>query len=443
MDLTGHHLIALVVIAEIIQLLIFWQIIRRRYQTPLRQLGRLSAQIAAGKKPGWSYINGPPWVARISRDLEMIGLRIEDLQLRQQEEDLNLNTLLANMVEGVMVVDQRHVIRLINEELLSLFDLKQSPLNRTVLEALREARVELIVRETILAGQPRRDEVILENTIQGLPRRHFEISSVPIRAKEGGIGGAVIVFHDITRIKHLEMVRTEFVSNVSHELRTPLAIFRGYLETLLDNRNLSPEELRRMLETLQRHSNRLNSLIEDLLVLTRLEARQVEVNSSAIRVEAFFRQLVQDWQTKKDARTAEIELNIPAGLPPLEVDTLRFEQVILNLLENAVAYSNPPRRIVISAAADGKWMELRVTDNGIGIPPADLPHIFERFYRVDKGRSRASGGTGLGLSIVKQIIEFHHGTVTAESEPGKGTAIVICLPLSQECLAGTQFLPLV
>ncbi|HUB66460.1 MAG TPA: ATP-binding protein [Candidatus Methylacidiphilales bacterium] len=441
MDSTGYHLLAWALLAEIIQLLVFWLMIRRHYTSPLRQLGRLSAQLAAGKKPGWSYINGPPVIARISRDLEMLGLRIEELQLRQQEEDLNLNTLLANMVEGVLVVDQRHVIRLINEEMLSLFDLKQSPLNRTVLEALREARVEMIVRETILAGQPRRGEVILENTVQGLPRRHFEISAVPIRAKKGEIGGAVIVFHDITRIKHLEMVRTEFVSNVSHELRTPLAIFRGYLETLLDNPKLPPEELRRLLETLQRHSNRLNSLIEDLLVLARLEARQMEVDSSAIRVEAFFRQLVQDWQTKKDGRAAEIELNIPPSLPPVEVDTLRFEQVILNLLENAVAYSNPPRRIVISAMADGKWMELRVADNGIGIPPADLPHIFERFYRVDKGRSRTSGGTGLGLSIVKQIIQFHHGMVTAESELGKGTAIVIRLPLSQECLTGTQFLP--
>jgi len=432
MDSTEHQLIAVLVVVEIVQLLIFWLFVRRHYQISLRQLGRLAAQLAAGKRPGSFYIDGPPVVSQISRDLETVGLRVEDLQRQQQEEDRNLNTLLANMVEGVMVVDQRHVIRLVNDELLSLFELKQSPLNRTVLEALREARVELIVRETILGGEPRRNEVILESAAPGRPRRHFEISSVPIRAKKGGIGGAVVVFHDLTRIKQLEVVRSEFVSNVSHELRTPLAIFRGYLETLLDNPDLPPEELRRMLETLQRHSNRLNSLVEDLLTLTRLEARQVEVDSSAVRVDAFFRQIVRDWQQKEDARTAEIELQVPADLPPLEVDTLRFEQVILNLLENAVAYSNPPRRIVISTAVEGKRMEVRVADNGIGIPPGDVPHVFERFYRVDKGRSRASGGTGLGLSIVKQIVQSHHGTVDVESEVGKGTTIVIRLPLSQE-----------
>jgi two-component system phosphate regulon sensor histidine kinase PhoR len=432
MDTTGHQSIAVLVIFEIIQLLIFWLFVRRRYQLSLRQLVHLTAQLASGRRPGSFYIDGPPSVAQISRDLETIGLRIEDLQRRQQEEDLNLNTLLANMVEGVMVVDQRHVIRLVNDELLTLFDLKQSPLGRTVLEALREARVELLVRDTVLAGQPRRDEVILESKVPGQPRRHYEISSVPIRANKVGFGGAVVVFHDITLIKQLEMVRSEFVSNVSHELRTPLAIFRGYLETLLDNPSLPPEEQRRMLEKLKRHSDRLNSLVEDLLVLTRLEARQMEVDSSAVRVEAFFRQIVQDWQKKEDARPAEIELEVPAGLPPLDVDPLRFEQVILNLLENAVAYSNPPRRIVLSAALDGRVMELRVADNGIGIPPADLPHVFERFYRVDKGRSRASGGTGLGLSIVKQIVQSHHGTVDIESEMDKGTTVLIRLPLSQE-----------
>lgn len=424
-----NQLIALLVIVELIQLLIFWAFIRQRYQISLRQLSRLTEQLAAGQPPKSYYIDGPPWVAQLSRSLEAVGLRLEALQRQQQEEDFNLNALLANMVEGVMVVDQKHVVRLVNDELLRLFDLKQSPVGRTVLESLREARVELIVRETIQSGEPRRHEVLLENT--AATGRHFEVNAVPIHAKTNEVRGAVVVFHDITRIKQLEVIRSEFVANVSHELRTPLAIFRGYLETLMDNPGLSPEEIRRLLETMQRHSNRLNALVEDLLVLTRLEARQVETEFSLIRVEALFRQLVQDWEKRDDARAAEIEIRVPRDLPPLEVDALRFEQVILNLLENAVTYSNAPRRIVLSAAVDGERMVLRVTDNGTGIPPADLPRIFERFYRVEKGRSRASGGTGLGLSIVKEIIESHRGTVHAESELGKGTTIVIGLPLRQ------------
>jgi two-component system phosphate regulon sensor histidine kinase PhoR len=441
MDLQGNQLIVFLIVLEIVQLLLFWAFVRRRYQLSLRQLGRLTGQLAAESRPGSYYVDGPPAVMRMARDLESVGLRLEDLQRRQQEEDFNLNVLLANMVEGVMVVDQRHVVRLANDELLSLFHLKTSPLNRTVLESLREARVEMIVRETLQRGEPQRQDVALEST-GGSPTRHFEVSAVPIRTKKGEIGGAVVVFHDITRIKHLEVVRSEFVANVSHELRTPLAIFRGYLETLLDHPGLPAEETKRMLKAMRRHSERLNALVEDLLILTRFEAKQVAIEFSVIRLDAFFRQLIQDWQQRMGSDAATIELDVSGDLPALEVDPLRFEQVILNLLENAVAYSNPPRRIAISAAHGDGWIELRVADNGIGIPPGDLPHVFERFYRVDKGRSRVSGGTGLGLSIVKQMIQSHGGTIHVESELGKGTTVVLRLPVSQESVGAQPLLGL-
>jgi len=431
MDLQDDPLIALLLIFELIQLLLFWFFIRHRYGLSLRQLKRLTEQLASGHRPKSYYINGPPLVGEVTQNLEKVGTRLEDIQRQQQEEDFNLNVLLANMVEGVMVVDQRHMVRLVNDELLNLFSLKQSPLGRTVLESLREARVEMIVRDTILSGQSQQREVTLESTAVAM--RHFVISAVPIRAKDNEIRGAVIVFHDITRLKQLEVVRQEFVANVSHELRTPLAIFRGYLETFADNPGLTREETKPMIEAMRRHSNRLNALVEDLLSLTRLEAKQVQADYSTIRLDAFFRQLVRDWEKRTDAGAVTFELHMPESLPPLEVDTLRFEQVMLNLLENAVAYSNPPRRIVLTASVEDNQMEIRVADNGVGIPPGDLPHIFVRFYRVDKGRSRASGGTGLGLAIVKQIIQAHKGTVHAESEVGKGTTIVIRLPLTQEC----------
>jgi two-component system phosphate regulon sensor histidine kinase PhoR len=432
MDFNGNLTIVLFVILEAGQFLFFWAFIHYRYRLSLRQLSRLSGQLATGQRPKSYYIDGPPLVEQVSRHLESIGVRLEELQRQQREEDFNLNVLLANMVEGVMVVDQRHVVRLVNDELLDLFDLKQSPLGRTMLESLREARVEMIVRETILRGEPRQQEVILESTALGAPARHFEVSVVPIRTKNEGVGGAVVVFHDITRIKQLEVVRQEFVANVSHELRTPLAIFRGYLETLADSPGLPREETQRILETMGRHSDRLNALVEDLLVLTRLESRQTEAEFSTIRIDAFFRQLVRDWGNRANSGAVAIELDLPKDLPALDVDELRLEQVMFNLLENAVAYSNPPRRLVLSAAVRGGEMELRVADNGVGIPPQDLPHVFERFYRVDKARSRASGGTGLGLSIVKHIVQAHGGTVHAESEVGKGTEIVIRLPLRQE-----------
>jgi two-component system phosphate regulon sensor histidine kinase PhoR len=432
MELKGNTLIVVLSIFEAVQLLAFGAYLHHRYRQSLRQLGRLTGQLASGERPKSYYVDGPPLVEQVSRDLENVGARLEQLQRQQQEEDINLNVLLANMVEGVMVVDQRHVVRLVNDELMNLFDLKQSPLGRTLLESLREARVEMIVRETIQRGVPRQQEVLLESAGLGLPPRHFDINVVPIRSQKDEVRGAVAVFHDITRIKQLEVVRQDFVANVSHELRTPLAIFRGYLETLADNPGLPPEESQRILETMKRHSNRLNALVEDLLVLTRLEARQIKTEFTTIRVDAFFRQLVRDWGNKTNSEDVDIQIKLPDNLPALDVDELRLEQVMFNLLENAVAYANPPRRIVLSAALVEGQMEVRVADNGIGIPPSDVPHIFERFYRVDKARSRTSGGTGLGLSIVKHIIQSHGGTVHAESEVGKGTTIVLRLPLKQE-----------
>jgi two-component system phosphate regulon sensor histidine kinase PhoR len=431
MEFKAETLIALLVIFELIQLASFWAFVHYRYRQSLRQMSQLTGELAAGERPKSYYIDGPPLVEQVSRHLESVGARLEQFQRERQEEDVNLNVLLANMVEGVMVVDQRRVVRLVNDELLNLFDLQQSPLGRTVLESLREARVDMIARETIDRGEPRQQEVVLESTALGLPPRHFDISVVPIRSPKGEVRGAVVVFHDITRIKQLEVVRQDFVANVSHELRTPLAIFRGYLETLADNPEMPREDSQRILETMKRHSDRLNALVEDLLVLTRLEARQTEAELSTIRVDAFFRQLVRDWHNRANSGAAEIEIEMPDELPSLDADALRLEQVMLNLLDNAVAYSNPPRQVVLSAALHEAQMEIRVADNGIGIPPNDLPHIFERFYRVDKGRSRSSGGTGLGLSIVKHIVQSHGGTVHAESELGKGTTIVLRLPLRQ------------
>jgi two-component system phosphate regulon sensor histidine kinase PhoR len=172
--------------------------------------------------------------------------------------------------------------------------------------------------------------------------------------------------------------------------------------------------------------------VEDLLTLSRFEAGRIKTEFSTIRMDAFFKQIVRDWTHRVNAGEVELILEMDDNLPPVDADAIRLEQVLLNLLDNAVAYSNPPRKVRLFGGVREGMMEVRVTDNGIGIPPADLPHIFERFYRVDKARSRSSGGTGLGLSIVKQILQMHGGTVHAESELGKGTSIILRLPLRQE-----------
>ena len=246
--------------------------------------------------------------------------------------------------------------------------------------------------------------------------------------KEGP--GAVILFRDITERRRTETMRRDFVANVSHELRTPLSILRGYLETLLENPEQPPAELLRIFEVMERHSNRLNLLVDDVLSLARLEGPGMALDLTTIRPALFLRGIMRDWEKKFAAKQIEAQLEAADDLPPLEADEARLQEVIYNLLDNAVKYSAAGGKITVRAnSADGQ-LDLSVSDNGAGIPAADLPRIFERFYRADKARHRELGGTGLGLSIVKHIAQLHGGSVEAESELGRGTTVRVRLPLA-------------
>ena len=231
-----------------------------------------------------------------------------------------------------------------------------------------------------------------------------------------------------TRLRQLEEVRTEFVANVSHELRTPLSIFQGYTETLIDQPDMPPEEARPILEIMHRHSRRLNALVEDLLILARLESRDEKLQLAPLEVGKFLQDAVRDWAMRSVAKQIALTAEIAPGVPVISADAFRLEQVMGNLIENAIKYTNHGGSVTVRAAAADDGVEIRVEDTGLGIPATDVPRIFERFYRADKGRSREHGGTGLGLSIVKHIVLAHGGNVHAESEQGRGTSIVIRLP---------------
>jgi len=402
---------------------IFWA-------SPARRLEGLLRQLAEGQIPKSFLVGRGRWFNRMSRLIEDAARRQAELQRQIDEDSFNLRAILGSMVEGVMVVDVRHRIRLVNSEFLDLFGLAQSPLDRTVLQALRHAEIEMLIRQAVATGTRQSREIQVHDRRAGdHARRYFEVGAVPLKAADLKVNGVVAVFHDISRIRQLEEVRREFVANVSHELRTPLAIFRGYLETLLDNPDMPAVDRRRVLETLYRHSNRLNVLVDDLLMLTRMESRRIELQPVSLRLDAFLRQVIDDYRKKAGVEGVHFVLQIPPQIPPLEADPLRLEQVMFNLFDNAIVYSRSEKSIEVAAVCEGKRMVISVLDRGIGIPRADLPHIFERFYRVDKGRSRELGGTGLGLSIVKHIMQRHGGEVSAESEFGQWTKINLCFPL--------------
>jgi two-component system, OmpR family, phosphate regulon sensor histidine kinase PhoR len=356
-----------------------------------------------------------------------IAQHIEEVRRVHSAEAANLQAILGSMAEGVMVIDSKHVIRMVNPSLIRILDLRSDPVNQTVLRALRDVHFEEIVSDTLDTGNPQNTEISLGS---GKSPRHLALTATPMRDTSGE-ETVLLICHDVTRLKQLEDVRREFVANVSHELRTPLAIFQGYLENLLDNPTLPRAELAGILEILKKHSTRLNALVEDLLIIARLESRKERLNFELIEPRGLIDDVVADWKLRADKKEIRLTAVCDADTPEFEADAVRIEQVMNNLVENALKYTERGGAVCVRASASPFGIEFRIDDTGIGITPQDLPHIFERFYRADKARSREQGGTGLGLSIVKHITQLHGGSVHAESTYGKGTSIILRLPLVQ------------
>ena len=413
-------------LAAVAAAIIWW----RRRLVRLERFDRLEAvlrNLAEGRTPGSVVFSGAvEHFARLTPWLDQIGADLVRLRGQVSRDESNLQTILSSMQEGVMVVDALHVLRIVNPSFLSLFKITKDPRGQSVLHALREAGFDALVSATLRTGEAQSGELELAGS---KPKLFVSMHSNPMR-DEAGAAGAVVIFRDITRLRQLEDVRREFVANVSHELRTPLSIFHGYLEMLADAPDMKAPERLEVVDVLRRHSRRLNALLEDLLILARLESRHEELVCESILVPDLLRDTLQDWAPAIAEKKFKVERDWPGDLPRLTANRLRLDQVFNNLLDNATKYTDPEGRIAVRARADEGWVEFRVEDSGRGIPPTDVPHIFERFYRADKARSREQGGTGLGLSIVKHIVQSHGGSVMAESTYGKGTAIVVRLPLA-------------
>jgi two-component system, OmpR family, phosphate regulon sensor histidine kinase PhoR len=262
--------------------------------------------------------------------------------------------------------------------------------------------------------------------------KHFQITSVSLRSRDPeSLTRALVIFHDVSQIRSLEAVRKEFVANVSHELRTPLSIITGYLETLIEG-GTNQETNLRFLRTMHKHAQRLNLLIEDLLALSQLESRKISLHFEAVDLSESVHRVLEQLDSRIREGGAIVSTRIPKNLPRVEADAFRIDQALHNLLDNALKHSNKSgARISIEAFCETTAVVVNISDDGVGIPLGDQPHIFERFYRVHKDRSRDAGGTGLGLSIVKHIVQAHGGSITVQSRPGAGAAFVMSLPVSQ------------
>jgi two-component system phosphate regulon sensor histidine kinase PhoR len=404
--------------------LILWQ----KWAAPWSQIEQLVSQVARGEPPSTFLINGGAGPHRIGLALETIFAQRQELERQIAGRESGTQTILGAMQDGLLVVDARSRIMLMNRPFEKLFELRDPAVGVPLIEAVRHATLDELIVETLRTGEVMRSELSVADS-RTHSERHIEVSAVPIKKADDEMSGAVVLFHDITELKQLDQIRREFVANVSHELRTPLSILRGYIEVLLDEPETSQEELARILSIMERHSKRLQRLVDDLLSLAQLESSRATLELSDVRVDELFNNLIRDWKEKLAAKNLKVIVDLTPEAFTLHADGTRLEEVLYNLLDNAVKFSRENGQIHLRATRRGSDMVLSVADSGLGIGKEHLPRIFERFYRADKARSRELGGTGLGLAIVKHIAQLHGGYVEAESEIEKGTTIRVVLPL--------------
>ncbi|MFN7138901.1 MAG: sensor histidine kinase [Limisphaerales bacterium] len=333
--------------------------------------------------------------------------------------------LFNSMVEGVLLLDKDGFIRIANRAFRDMFGLTEGIQGKTILETLRLHEIDEVVNQVRESGQV----VGVEINPPGLDERVLQVNASSVIDALGELQGNILVFHDLTRLKRLERTRQEFVANVSHELRTPLALIKGYVETLIDGASKDPDLTSKFLGTIDKHADRLTFLIEDLLTISQLESGQIVLNKQPVYLGELATRVAEELGASARAKQVSLSCAVDSAFV-VQADPQRLEQVLSNLVNNAIKYGGKKNgKIVIHAesAAEGGAI-ISVKDDGPGIPAAARERIFERFYRVDKARSREQGGTGLGLSIVKHIVQSHRGKVWVESEVGKGSAFYFTLP---------------
>lgn len=358
---------------------------------------------------------------RLNQLAETMGEKIEKLSKALAETQ----ALLGGMEEGVLILDLHGRVQKINGAMEAILShTYPTDMGKHYLEVFRDPELNDLIQATLHDKMGQRRSL----SPLGQPGRSFQVQSSLIQYPENGGEGVIVVFHDITELKRLERIRQDFVANVSHELRTPLTTIRGYVEALLDAGPESSTQAKQFLEIIERHSQRMEKIVSDLLLLSEIESPDRMLRKESLHLAELISSAAEALRPMAESKKQTIQLKIPVQRPFILGDSQKIHQVVVNLLSNAISYTEEGGYIAVEVRGTEKGVEVSVDDNGIGISPEHLPRVFERFYRVDKGRSREEGGTGLGLSIVKHIVEAHGGWVSVESKPGQGSRFSFFLP---------------
>ncbi|WP_174729592.1 two-component system histidine kinase PnpS [Mesobacillus harenae] len=399
--------------------------ITARYTKPIESAANVAIELAKGNFKARTYEEKEDETGMLSASINILARNLQDMVKSQEVQQDRLSTLIENMGSGLILIDSRGYINLINRAYKDIFHVGSSDyLDKLYHEVIIHNEVVSIIEKIFMTEQKVRKQIILPI---GIERRHFEVYGVPIIGTNKVWKGVLLVFHDITELKKLEQIRQDFVANVSHELKTPITSIKGFSETLLDGAMEDEASLEAFLSIILKESNRLQALIEELLDLSKMEQQGFRLTIHMLDINQELREILPILQGKAERKKIELKLEASDDSLLIEGDSDRLKQVFLNLISNAIAYTPEGGKVMVSVINETDTVTVQVKDTGIGIEQDELPRIFERFYRVDKARSRNSGGTGLGLAIVKHIVEAHKGTIEVSSEKDNGTTFSVKL----------------
>ena len=418
--------------AVLLAFLVALALARRTFRRIQRLVG-FAGRLAAGEAPPYLAPERMDDLGGLEAQLGEMARRVGGTigELRVERE--RLEAILRGMVEGVLVTDLHGGVVLLNARARELLALPPdaSPRGRPLVELTRDPALGELIRELAAgASIASRDVTLSAGTGPTL-----QVNAARLRGADGEAFGFVLVLHDVTELRRLEVIRRDFVANVSHELRTPLTAIKGYAETLLGSAGDERETARRFLAIIDRHSERLGRLINDLLTLSDLELGRTPMRLNAVALGSAVDDVLQIFAEPVARAGVRVEAQVAPGLPPVHADGDRLRQVLINLVDNAIKYTPAGGSVLVRAipAPGGEhagMVEIAIEDSGIGIPAQDLPRLTERFFRVDKARSRELGGTGLGLAIVKHIVQAHGGSLAISSALGQGTTVRVFFPIA-------------
>jgi two-component system, OmpR family, phosphate regulon sensor histidine kinase PhoR len=409
----------MIVVAVPLALLLSWLFtapLARRVQA----ISNVAERYSGGDLSRSTYDYGTDELGSVARALDSsiqgLGERVAELS----RDRARMVAILAGMVEGVLVVDRQGRLQLVNRAAQDMLRVDASATSRSYLEVIRHPDIAAQLTRALRGEEVPSQEASLSRD----PGRTFVARAAPVSGHGGG--GAVLVLHDITDLRRADQIRRDFVANVSHELRTPLTAIRGYVEALLDEPG-DAESTQKFLEIIARHTTRMERLVKDLLRLARLDARQEVLEMARCDVRQIFSGVIADLSPAIEAKAQQVAIDVSVAAAQVDGDPAKLHDIVRNLVENAVNYSPDGAAVTLGATRLNGLYMITVADSGPGIPQEDLGRVFERFYRVDKSRSRP-GGTGLGLAIVKHLVELHGGEARAENAAGGGAVFTVTLP---------------